>query len=90
MLCLRFGGSIVAMLFIAVIAVLAVLVGVSLGYWIRNLSLRTEISVLTQNSGNLTTQLAQRENQLELARKEASTLGVENARLGERLTAEQE
>ena len=87
---MRFGGSIVAMLFIAVIAVLAVLVGVSLGYWIRNLSIRTEISVLTQNSGNLTTQLAQRENQLELARKEASTLGVENARLGERLTAEHE
>src|ERR1700761_1404081 len=78
------------MLLIAVIAVLAVLVGVSLGYWIRNLSVRTEISVLTQNSGNLTTQLAERETQLEQARKEASTLGLENARLGERLTAEQE
>lgn len=90
MLCLYFGGSIVAMLLIAVIAVLAVLVGVSLGYWIRNLSIRSEISVLTQNSGNLTTQLADRENQLEQARKEASTLGLENARLGERLTAEQE
>ncbi len=55
-----------------------------------NLSVRTEISALTQNGGNLAAQLADRESQLEQARKEASTLGLENARLGERLTAEQE
>jgi DNA recombination protein RmuC len=80
-LCLGFGGSIVAMLLIAVIAVLAVLVGVSLGYWIRNLSVRSEISALTQNGGNLAAQLADREGSLEQARNEAMGLREAKARL---------
>jgi DNA recombination protein RmuC len=89
-LCLRFNGSIVAMLLIAVIAVLAVLVGVSLGYWIHNQSVRSQISALTQNGGNLASQLAEREALLEAERKEAGVLREAKARLEERLNAEQE
>jgi DNA recombination protein RmuC len=78
------------MLLIAVIAVLAVLVGVFLGYWIRNLSVRSQISALAQNSGNLAAQLTDRESSLEQARNEAVGLREAKARLEERLTAEQE
>jgi DNA recombination protein RmuC len=78
------------MLLIAVIAVLAVLVGVCLGYWIRSLSVRNEISALTQNGGNLAAQLSERENLLAAERKEAGALRETKARLEERLVAEQE
>ncbi len=75
---------------IVVIAVAALLSGVVIGYWIRHQNVRAEIFAEKQKSENLTAQLAHHETSLERARKEASTLGVENARLEERLTAEQE
>ncbi len=89
-LCLCFGGSIVAMPLVAVIAVFAVLLGIAIGYWIRNQSARSEFSAATQNQGNLAAQLAEREDLLEHTRKEVSALDREKARLEERLNAEQE
>jgi DNA recombination protein RmuC len=74
----------------AVFAVAALIVGVAIGHWIRNQSVRAEILAEKQNNENLAKQFAERERSLEQARKEASTLGQENARLEERLTAEQE
>jgi DNA recombination protein RmuC len=74
----------------AVFAVATLIVGVAIGYWIRNQIVRAEILAEKQNNENLAKQFAERERSLEQARKEASTLGQENARLEERLTAEQE
>jgi len=73
-----------------VIAVIALLLGAAIGYWIRHQSIRGEILAEKQNNVNLTAQLAQREVLLERSQKEASALGVENARLQERLAAGQE
>ena len=75
---------------VAVIAVLAVLLGIAIGYWMRSQSVRSEVSAQKQNNENLAAQLAEREVSLEQARREATGLHTENARLGERLAAEQE
>ena len=90
MLCLRFGGSIVAMPFVAVIAVLAVFLGLAIGYWMRGRSVPAQILAQKQSSENLAAQLAEREASLDQARREATVLHAENARLGERLAAEQQ
>ncbi|HTZ90623.1 MAG TPA: DNA recombination protein RmuC [Alloacidobacterium sp.] len=66
-----------------VIAVVALLLGAAIGYWIRNQSVRSELSAVAQNNENLTVQLAE-------ARKETGDLREAKARLEERLTAEQE
>lgn len=89
-LCLHFSGSIVAMLLIAVIAVLAVFLGIVAGYWIRGQRTQSELSAATQNSEKLTTQLAERDAWLTQSQKETSELREAKARLEERLTAEQE
>ncbi len=73
-----------------VFVVIALLLGAAIGYWIRHQSVRAEILSEKQKNENLASQLVQREISLDQARKEASTLSVENARLEERLTAEQE
>jgi DNA recombination protein RmuC len=73
-----------------VFVVIALFLGAAIGYWIRHQSVRAEILAEKQKNENLAAQLAQRETSLEQARKEASNRGVENARLEERLTAEQE
>ncbi|HEX3438509.1 MAG TPA: DNA recombination protein RmuC [Pseudacidobacterium sp.] len=78
------------MLPIAVIVVLAVLAGTAIGYWIRNLSSRSEIAAKSALVESVATQLADREDQLRQATQKAESFGVEKARLEERLTAEQE
>lgn len=81
MLCFRFSGSIVAMLPVAVSVVGAVLLGLAFGYWMRSLSVRTEVSSAHQYAENLARQLADREASLDQARKDAATLGNSIARL---------
>lgn len=90
MLCFVFGGSIVAMPLVAVIAVVAALLGVAIGYWMRSQSVGSEISARKQSSETLAAQLAERESQLEQTRRDATQLHAENARLETRLAAEQE
>jgi len=75
---------------VAVIAVLAVLLGMAIGYWMRSQSVRGEAFAQKQNNENLAAQLAEREKSLEQARREFTGLHAENARLSERLAAEQE
>ncbi|HVW77560.1 MAG TPA: DNA recombination protein RmuC [Alloacidobacterium sp.] len=75
---------------VAVIAVVAVLLGVAIGYWMRSQSVSGEISAQKKNSESLAAQLAERERQLEQSRRDATLLHTENARLETRLAAEQE
>src|SRR5580698_4411978 len=69
-LCLRFSGSIFVMPLTAVFAVATLIVGVAIGYWIRNQIVRAEILAEKQNNENLAKQFAERERSLEQARKE--------------------
>lgn len=90
MLCLHFSGSIVAMLLIAVVAVLAVFLGIVAGYWMRGRGARFELSAAGRNNENLAAQLAARDASLAGMQKDVSNLREAKARLEERLTAEQE
>jgi DNA recombination protein RmuC len=78
------------MLLAVFIGIVALLIGAVVGYWLRNLHVRAELVAEKRNSENLAAQLAQREILLEKSQKDAITLGVEKARLEERLTSEQE
>jgi DNA recombination protein RmuC len=75
---------------IAVYVVLAFLAGLALGYWMRSLSVRTELSPLKEQVGSLTGLLADRDALLQQTQKGAALLGADKARLEAQLTAEQE
>jgi DNA recombination protein RmuC len=91
MLCLCFSGSIFVMPLAVILSVVALLIGVAVGYWIHQQQVRGEILAEKRAGESLAAaQLAECKNLLEQARKDASNLSVENARLQERLTAEQE
>jgi len=89
-LCLYFSGSIVAMLLIAVVALLAVFLGIVAGYWIRGRSAQSKLSAAARNSENLAAQLEESGASLTQAQKEVSDLRVAKAKLEVQLTAEQE
>jgi DNA recombination protein RmuC len=69
---------------------LALLAGVAIGYWMRHLGARSELAAKSAAAESAAAQLADRENLLREATLKAEALGLEKARLEERLTAEQE
>lgn len=75
---------------IAVYVVAAVLLGLALGYWMRSLSVQTEVSSARQYAETLAGQLADRDAALQQTQKDAAALREAKARLETQLTAEQE
>jgi DNA recombination protein RmuC len=75
---------------VTLFVVLALLVGAAIGYWMRHFSARSELDAKSAALESATVQLAEREKTLREANEKAESLGLEKARLEERLAAEQE
>jgi DNA recombination protein RmuC len=75
---------------IAVYVVLAVLLGLALGYWMRSLSVRTEVSSAKRYAEDLTRQLTERDTVLKQAQESVAALGADKARLETQLIAEKD
>lgn len=78
------------MLLIAVVAVLAVFLGIVAGYWIRGRSADAALQAEKQNNEKLAAHLAERDRSLADTQREAGDLREKKARLEEQLTAGQE